>query len=425
MTRKEYVEKTVSGIKSKSLRREVEEELSDHLDELKQLWIGRGFHPLDAEEKAVEEMGAPEKTAEELGAVHSKARYITSEIFTVLLILFWGALAAGMVFYTLLLNTLGFSSLLLKLEAELVFVFCGGFLLLFAKRKNAPFISGATALAVMAHILFVLGPILADMAATLVEGGDMTFYDGFYPASPSVLFLAAAVTGHYGDLTAQITSQVYAASPVLTVISVVMYILWFAAALIIFITGIKRKKRRCGKKAVRYEKIAARIAAAICALILLAGLPPLVGTICETVRADNAVYFDGWYLLQCDAQEDNVSIPAGLWDLPEDAYYIEIDRDFGPFLLLPKNFDHPWGDSETVRWADASVDGLFDVYAEVAEWELEEENRYLFAVPADAGRLSPEYAAWFDLADPKPIYLPIGTLAEERYNLIKIVTVGH
>lgn len=427
MTKKEYVEKAVSDIKSKSLRREVEDELSDHLDDLTQLWIGRGFHPLDAEEKAVEEMGLPEKTAEGLGAIHSNVRFVVSRVFAVSLTIFCVCLAAATICFwrfsffiiSLLFVFGGFES---RLIAELLLFSGGGLTLLYAKRKKDPLLCAASAIPLLAYTGILLLPQIVELIDAAFSYGSLTEFSGWTPASPSVLFLAAAVTGHYGDLTAEISSDVYAASPVLTAISAVMYSLWFAAVLIVFITAIKRRKRRCGRKTVRMEKYAARIAAAICALIPIAALPAIVCAGGNGSGENGSILFDGWYLQQCDAQEDNVEIPSYLCDLPEDAYYIEIDRDFGPFYLDRRNSEDRHSTSDSIRWADASVDGLFDVFGEVAEWELEAESRYLYAVPADDGRLLPEYAEWFDLTDPKPIWLPIGTEPTERYSLIGIDT---
>ena len=138
MTSKEYVEKAVSGIRSKTERREVEEELNAHLDELTELWTARGFGPSDAEQKAVEEMGAPEETAEELGKVHSGLFPLVSKILTTLFFLLCtGVMLTLWQVLGLSVNTMYEAPLnCLQLEA-LLFCFCAAPLLVGVRRKEA------------------------------------------------------------------------------------------------------------------------------------------------------------------------------------------------------------------------------------------------------------------------------------------------
>lgn len=427
MTKKEYVEKAVSRIKGKTERREVEEELGAHIDELTELWRNRGLDESDAEEKAVEEMGSPDSVAEGLVKLHSTFRYVVSKTFSVLLTICWAGFAAVMIVFarfTLVAYYFSLGAFQAQMAVELFFLLFGSLTLLFAKRKNDPFLCGAAALAASAYAGIPVAMVVNDLYESVMAFGNLSAFSEPLPTSPAVLILAAVVSGHYGDLTEELLSTVRAA-PSVSLLSGIIYSLWFCSALIIFISTIRQRGRHCGRKAVRFGKYAARCISVIGVLILCASLPPAINAGIARIGADEPVYYDGWYLVQCDNREDDVYVPVNLWNMQEDAYYIEIDRDFGPFYLDWRNGeDLESSSSETIRWTEASVDGLFDIYAEVAEWELETENRYLYAVPADEGRIFPEYAEWFDLTDQKPIFLPIGTEASERYSLIRIDALG-
>ena len=423
MTSKEYIEKVVSGIRNNSERREVEEELNAHLDELTELWRNRGLDESDAEIKAVEEMGSPDSVAEGLMKLHSTFRYVVSKTFSVLLTICWAGLAAVMIVFarfTLVAYYFSLGAFQAQMAVELFFLLFGSLTLLFAKRKNDPFLCGAAALAAAAYAGIPFSMVIVDLYESVSAFGSLSAFSEPLPTSPAVLILSAAVSGHYGDLSEELLSTVRAA-PSVSLLSGIIYSLWFCASLIIFISAIRQRGRRRGRKAVRFGKYAARYISVIGVLVICASLPPAINAGIARIGADEPVYYDGWYLVQCDNREDDVYVPVNLWNMQEDAYYIEIDRDFGPFYLDRRNGeDLESSSSETIRWTEASVDGLFNVYAEIADWELEAENRYLLAVPSADKRFLPEYAEWFDLTDWEPIYLPLGSDPWEKHSLVKI-----
>lgn len=70
MKKDEYIASAVSRIKNKKAKWETACELAEHIDELTEFYLGRGYNETDAEEKAVEEMGPPETVSEELAKLH-------------------------------------------------------------------------------------------------------------------------------------------------------------------------------------------------------------------------------------------------------------------------------------------------------------------------------------------------------------------
>ncbi|MFD2639230.1 permease prefix domain 1-containing protein [Piscibacillus salipiscarius] len=70
-----FLEKVSSQIKTKRTKRYVQLELSHHLEQSKQKWIERGFNDLDAEKKAVEEMGDPYKIGSNLNKTHATTAF--------------------------------------------------------------------------------------------------------------------------------------------------------------------------------------------------------------------------------------------------------------------------------------------------------------------------------------------------------------
>lgn len=71
MNREEYLEKAISLISNKRAKQEVKAELSSHLDDLTDFYLGRGCTAAEAEEKAVAEMGDGELVGRQLAALHS------------------------------------------------------------------------------------------------------------------------------------------------------------------------------------------------------------------------------------------------------------------------------------------------------------------------------------------------------------------
>ena len=71
MRKDEYIREVVSHIDNKKAKREVEKELSAHIDDRISYYTDAGWDEETANEKAMEHMGEPEKQAEQLGKVHN------------------------------------------------------------------------------------------------------------------------------------------------------------------------------------------------------------------------------------------------------------------------------------------------------------------------------------------------------------------
>ena len=66
-----YIAAIVSKIDDKNVKWEIEKELAVHIDELTEFYINNGMSAEEAEEKAVEEMGAPEKISDDFAKLHN------------------------------------------------------------------------------------------------------------------------------------------------------------------------------------------------------------------------------------------------------------------------------------------------------------------------------------------------------------------
>ncbi|MBR0542624.1 MAG: hypothetical protein IJK26_10550 [Clostridia bacterium] len=77
-----YISQAISEIKNKKAQQEVERELSAHIDDLTEFYIKQGFSQLEAEEKAVEDMGEVDEIAEKFGKLHNvNVAQNTAELF--------------------------------------------------------------------------------------------------------------------------------------------------------------------------------------------------------------------------------------------------------------------------------------------------------------------------------------------------------
>lgn len=72
MRKEEYINEVISKIENNKARREVEKELSAHIDDRISYYTDAGWDEETANEKAVEQMGSPEKTASEFDKLYSK-----------------------------------------------------------------------------------------------------------------------------------------------------------------------------------------------------------------------------------------------------------------------------------------------------------------------------------------------------------------
>ena len=72
MRKEEYIQEVISRIENKKARREVEKELSAHIDDRISYYTDAGWDEQTANEKAMEHMGKSEEVAEEMGKLHRK-----------------------------------------------------------------------------------------------------------------------------------------------------------------------------------------------------------------------------------------------------------------------------------------------------------------------------------------------------------------
>ena len=72
MRKEEYINEVISKIENKKARREVEKELSAHIDDRISYYTDAGWDEETANEKTMEHMGEPKKVSEEMGKLHNK-----------------------------------------------------------------------------------------------------------------------------------------------------------------------------------------------------------------------------------------------------------------------------------------------------------------------------------------------------------------
>ncbi|MBQ6021268.1 MAG: hypothetical protein IJL26_13935 [Clostridia bacterium] len=410
MTKKEYIEKAVSGIKNKTERREAEEELGAHLDELTELWTARGFEPSDAEQKAVGEMGAPEKTAEDLRKVHSYGRAASLAAAVVLLVIF--SVTAAAVLFDSGLYLLSSSVTIIALIGEIFFFVVGGGTLLFGVKRRDPLLCAVSTIDSWIHIIFVFVQYAG--------------YAGEFPVSPAVLLSAAAIGGNreaLASLSAVVSVRV--TSVAVCAVSTAFYALWLAASAAVTAAVVTARIRRAGKIMLKVKRIAARTIPLFCIFVLLADLP-MVGRACSDAAASEIFNFDGWYLIPADAPCDDTLPADDASDLPGDAVYVRIDRfdDGSGFTVRPvtrqnreKSVPAEWGFNE---YGSVSIPGLLEAYCFSAKCELRTEKRYLAAIPVKDHALLPDRAEFFELVPARPILLKTGESFVEKYWFLEI-----
>ena len=84
MRKDEYIASAVSKITNRKAKRETEKELAEHIDELIEHYTKNGWIGIDAELRAVADMGEPEAVCQELGKLHRGAG---KRVYVALLIL--------------------------------------------------------------------------------------------------------------------------------------------------------------------------------------------------------------------------------------------------------------------------------------------------------------------------------------------------
>ena len=86
MRKEEYIQEVISKIENKKARREVEKELSAHIDDRIAYYVDAGWDEDSANEKAMEHMGNVESVAEKLGLIHNVWKRYCFIVLTALLL---------------------------------------------------------------------------------------------------------------------------------------------------------------------------------------------------------------------------------------------------------------------------------------------------------------------------------------------------
>ncbi|WP_391115961.1 FtsW/RodA/SpoVE family cell cycle protein [Psychrobacillus sp. L3] len=115
-----YLKEVQNQIHSKEAKEIVSAELNHHIKEVKKDWIEKGLKEVDAEEKAVEQMGSPVTLGQKLNKLHRQK----VDWLTVILLL----ITLGLGFLPLLSLENGFSNIEYFSRHKIVFVLLGGFL---------------------------------------------------------------------------------------------------------------------------------------------------------------------------------------------------------------------------------------------------------------------------------------------------------
>ena len=383
MTKKEYIEKAVSGIRSKTERREVEEELSVHLDELTELWRNRGLDESDAEEKAVEEMGAPEKTAKELGKVHTSGRASSIAAASALLLI-WVCFAvlSWMHLNVFVSSSVNFSSLL----NELFFAVAGGITLRYGiKHKN----------------VLLCTAVLIDVFIYIVMGFWLYVYNyssGSLPVSPAVMFGISVFNGTWSELAKLTNNYSLDVADYAVAVSMIFHILWISGTVAVTVAVARERLRLNRKKTVTIKNIAALGIAVTFVFVLLADIPPVVATV-RNMAASEELYYDGWYLVQYDKLPDGTdALPQSLSELPDDTEHIRILRyaDETDFSITDDDYVEKI-ESERYLYTEESIPGFVDPCCNIVTWEMNMKKPYLAAIPEKDKNLLPERAEFYNL----------------------------
>ncbi len=133
MNRQDYINAILEQIDSKTVRAEIEKELSAHIDDREEYYREIGYGSETAAEKAVERMGSPEAAADGFNKVHKKYRLVFAILavimsgFVVLYFWFWAIAADSQ-------STMG-----LGITEALILMYIIGLSVL-GKRRNSRFI---------------------------------------------------------------------------------------------------------------------------------------------------------------------------------------------------------------------------------------------------------------------------------------------
>ena len=228
MNRQEYINTILEQIDGKAVKREIEKELTAHIDDREQYYRDIGYDDETAARKAMEHMGSPEAAADGFSKVHQKSRIFTvilavlSLLLTVIIfcpfwIFFWigflekyvviggGILEAIVLMYVMVLSIIG-------------------------KRRNSCFICFIAIINfAMTYGLYLFGSLFLD---DTIE----TF------CSHIVFKLACLLTLDFESLSTVGQVDVVDVAPYLIFLSIVFYVTIFILLILVFISVCMLKR---------------------------------------------------------------------------------------------------------------------------------------------------------------------------------------
>lgn len=238
MDRQEYINAILEQIDSKAVKREIEKELTAHIDDREQYYREIGYDGETAAQKAMEHMGSPEAAADGFAKVHEKSRRVTVAL-TVLTLLssvlvflyFWGTI----IFVCIDDSVMGFGIT----EAMFLMYIIG--LSVIGKRRNSHFICSVA---------------ITDFVIMYVWCVHELFYleiNGFNElCSRIVLKLACLLTGDFDCLSTFYRVGGITVAPYLTYLSIVFYAVIFVLLILVIISVEMLKKPTYGLRTKQF-----------------------------------------------------------------------------------------------------------------------------------------------------------------------------
>lgn len=237
MDRQEYLNKILEQIDNKTLREEIEKEMSAHIDDREQYYRDCGYDSETAASKAVERMGSPEAAADGFSKVHKNYRRVTvtltvlsllSSVFAFLL--FWSI----MIFVCIDDSTMGAGIT----EAMFLMYIIG--LSAIGKRRNSRFIC------FVAIVDFVMMFVRYFFEVNYLHNNI------YEVCSRIVLKLVCLLTGDFECLSAFWQVGGITVAPYLTYLSIAFYTVVFILLILVFISVWRLKKPTYGLRTKRF-----------------------------------------------------------------------------------------------------------------------------------------------------------------------------
>lgn len=241
MDRQEYLNKILEQIDNKTLREEIEKEMSAHIDDREQYYRDCGYDSETAASKAVERMGSPEAAADGFSKVHKGKRIITAILAVLSLPLsflffhvFW--LFTVIIFAENQIMGVGISEAL-----SLLFIIG---ISVVGKRYNSRFVC----LVAVVDFLLMHGTYILFNLLNIVEQ-DISFL-----CSHIVFKLVALLTLDFEALNTFWRVDGIAVAPYLTFLSVAFYLAIFVLLILVFVSVCILKRPTYSLKKKHFTK---------------------------------------------------------------------------------------------------------------------------------------------------------------------------